>query len=75
MKDSKDRPGMQSFEAVGPIRQMIRNELRGNKSRGAKTRFLNDAVFAKCGLKYPALAKQYQKLRHADDTKAEINGK
>lgn len=65
---------MQSFEAVGPISEMIRNELRGNKSRGAKTRFFNDAVFAKCGLKYPALAKRYQTIRAGDDAKA-VNGK
>lgn len=70
MKDTPKRPRMQSFEAFGPIAEMIRNELRGNKSRGAKVRFFNEAVFAKCGLKYPALAKRYKKLCEARQTVA-----
>lgn len=63
MKATK-RTRMQSFEAMGPISAMIANELRG-KGRGAKVRFFNECVFAKCGLKYPKHAKRYIALRAA----------
>lgn len=53
---------MESFEPCGPVREMIRNELRG-KGRGAKTRLFEDCIVQTLKPKYPKLAERFRILR------------
>jgi hypothetical protein len=53
---------LESFEPCGPIASMIHNATR-KKSRGAKTRLFEDALYSLLKGRFPRLAKRYQALR------------